>query len=130
MLGIIISIVRKPRDPTPPTLCPKKHIFFIPSLVALCAALLFDSTKRWSIPSNPTLIAPRCYIHPQIVFSVQNSSIGDLVCLSVCPLSPLTIRVFTTLVQSDPRDFWDIWSEWWAEKQKLKKTNWNFVLIF
>ena len=40
--------------------------------------------------------------------AVQNSSIGDLVPWSVC-LTPLTIRVFTTL-QSEPRDLspWDI----------------------
>ena len=42
-----------------------------------------------------------------IVFlAVQNSSIGDLVpCL--VRLTPLTIRVFTTL-QSDPRDLWPL----------------------
>ena len=47
--------------------------------------------------------------------AVQNSSIGDLVPCLLC-LTPLTIRVFTTL-QSNPRDFdlWDICSEWWED---------------
>ena len=43
-----------------------------------------------------------------LIFSlaVHNSSIGDLVCPLV-GLTPLTIRVFTTL-QSDPRDLWPL----------------------
>ena len=42
--------------------------------------------------------------------AVHNSSIGDLVpCLVLCLLclTPLTIRVFTTL-QSEPRDLWPL----------------------
>ena len=44
-----------------------------------------------------------------IFLAVQNSSIGDLVPWSLA-WAPLTIREFTTL-QSDPRDLWDIWSD-------------------
>ena len=44
------------------------------------------------------------FLGPFLAF--QNSSIGDLVPWSVA-LTPLTIRVFTTL-QSDPRDLWPL----------------------
>ena len=43
-----------------------------------------------------------------IFLAVQNSSIGDLVpCLLCLTLTPLTIRVFTTL-QSEPSDLWPL----------------------
>ena len=50
--------------------------------------------------------------------AVRNSSIGDLVPWSVCPLeSSQHYRV-----TPETCDLWDIWSEWWGDMTWLKKT--------
>ena len=98
----------------------------------LCYTLLIfvTSTSAWNMWSILKLLHS-CQLCDSFVtvlifsLAVHNSSIGDLVCPLV-GLTPLTIRVFTTLqriVTLENCDLRDIWSEWWGgDMTWLKKT--------